>query len=207
MTILAGLKMIATSKKQCADSTVLCLKTFKRKKKKNFTQQTNDFQEKTIWDLICFYVWCVLTKSTKGTGMSATKRWRGQSASHHTFTNCLRFLMSHIWFHRKDFSSPKATTGQQGGQQEPGSTRTARKGINTKNMRLSSKISPPCSHELCHCERYFSQALLVYEHSIHPLPPAREVNNGGKWVSWFHCTFAFEWALMNQKAPEVAGCT
>lgn len=59
MTILAGLKMIATSKKQCADSTVLCLKTFKRKKslkKKNFTQQTNDFQEKTIWDLICFYV-------------------------------------------------------------------------------------------------------------------------------------------------------
>lgn len=64
----------------------------------------------------------------------------------------------------------------------------------------SSIIMPPWS-------QHFSQALLVYEHSIHPSPSNGEINNEGKWLSWFHCTLAFEWALMNLEVPEGAWLT
>lgn len=59
--------------------------------------------------------------------------------------------------------------------------------------------------------QHFSQALLVLEHSIHPLTPQQRGKQwgqvGGEPVCWSHCTFAFEWSLMNLKAPEGAGLT
>lgn len=90
-------------------------------------------------------------------------------------------LMSHSWSHQTVFSCRKAATERQ----KTGFFRTRetfyRRGL-TQNTsgHQSSIIMPPWSQ---HC----SQAALLYETSVHP--PNRDINNKGKWLSWFHCTF------------------
>lgn len=118
------------------------------------------------------------------------------TAIHHTLAPGSD-VITHGWIHKRD----QGAAGWP--YRRPVTPELSRKGL----PRTTTKKQPHYVHiNYATWNCIFSQALLVYEHFVPPLPSSREGDNGGKWA---RCTalLPLERALMTLKAPEGAGFT